>query len=61
MHPGKVHAILLGLVFEKIVENQLFFYKEAVVEIRKGILEELITITTFNSFQGFLNISFSMI
>jgi len=29
MHPGKVHAILLGLVFEKIVENQLFFYKEA--------------------------------
>jgi len=37
MHPGKVHAILLGLVFEKIVENQLFFYKEAVVEIRKGI------------------------
>jgi len=42
MHPGKVHAILLGLVFEKIVENQLFFYKEAVVEIRKGILEERI-------------------
>ena len=40
MHPGKVHAILLGLAFEKIVENQLFFYKEAVVEIRKGILEE---------------------
>ena len=25
MHRGKVHAILLGLVFEKIVENQLFF------------------------------------
>ena len=43
MHPGKVHAILLGLVFEKIVENQLFFYKEAVLEIRKGILEERIT------------------
>ena len=61
MHPGKVHAILLGLVFEKIVENQLFFYKEAVVEIRKGILEERITITTFHSFQGFLNISFPMI
>ena len=40
MHPGKVHAILHGLVFEKIVENQLFFYKEAVVEIRKGILEK---------------------
>ena len=40
MHPGRVHAILLGLVFEKNVENQLFFYKEAVVEIRKGILEE---------------------
>ena len=45
MHPGKVHAILLVLVFEKIVENQLFFNKEAVVEIRKGILEERITIT----------------
>ena len=43
MHPGKVHAILHGLVFEKIVENQIFFYKEAVVEIRKGILEERIT------------------
>ena len=40
MHPGRVHAILLELVFEKIVENQLIFYKEAVVEIRKGILEE---------------------
>ena len=61
MHPGKVHAILLGLVFEKIVENQLYFYKEAVVEIRKGILEERITMTTFHSFQGFLNISFPMI
>tara|TARA_A100001015_G_scaffold226900_1_gene256317 strand:- start:1782 stop:1916 length:135 start_codon:yes stop_codon:yes gene_type:complete len=44
MHPRKVHAILLGLVFEKNVENQLFIYKEAVVEIRKGILEERITI-----------------
>ena len=43
MHPGKVHAILLGLVFEKIVENQLFFYKEAVVVIHKGILDERIT------------------
>ena len=43
MHPGKVHAILLGLLFEKIVEIQLFVYKEAVVEIRKGILEERIT------------------
>ena len=40
MHPGKVHAILHGLVFEKNVENQLFFYKEAVMEIRKGILKE---------------------
>ena len=39
MHPVKVHAILLGLVFEKIVENQIFFYKEAVVKIRKGILK----------------------
>ena len=48
MHPGKVHAILLGLVFEKIVENQLFFYKEAVVEIRKGIFLEGITITTIS-------------
>ena len=48
MHPGRVHAILLGLVFEKIVENQLFLYKEAVVEIRKGILEEGITITTIS-------------
>ena len=45
MHPGKVHAILLRLEFEKIVENQLFCYKEAVVQIRKGILEERITIT----------------
>ena len=61
MHPGKVHAILLGLVFKKIVENQLFLYKEAVVEIRKGILEERINITTFHSFQGFLNIAFPMI
>ncbi len=61
MHPGKVHAILLGLVFEKIVENQLFCYKKAVVEIRKGILEERITITIFRSFQGFLNIAFPMI
>ena len=52
MHPGKVHAILLGLVFEKIVENQLFFYKKAVVEIRKGILEERITITTFIVFRA---------
>ena len=43
MHPGKVHAILLGLVFEKIVENQLFCYKEAVLEIRKGFLKERIT------------------
>ena len=40
MHPGKVHSILLELVFEKIVENKLFCYKEAVVEIRKGSLEE---------------------
>ena len=48
MHPGKVHAILHGLVFEKIVENQIFFYKEAVVEIRNGILEERITITTIS-------------
>ena len=29
MHPGRVHAILLGLVFEKIVGNQLFFYKKS--------------------------------
>ena len=43
MHPGRVHAILLGSVFEKIVENQLFCYKEAVVEIHKGILKERIT------------------
>ena len=48
MHPGKVHAIHLGLVFEKNVENQLFCYKKAVVEIRKGILEELITMTTIS-------------
>ena len=51
MHPGRVHAILLGLVFEKIVENQLFFYKEAVVEIRKGILEEWITKQHFIAFR----------
>ena len=61
MHPGKVHAILLGLVFENIVENQLFFYKEAVVEIRKGILEERIKKTAFHNIQGLLNISFPMI
>ena len=48
MHRGKVHAILLGLVFEKNVVNQLFCYKKAVVEIRKGILEERITITTIS-------------
>ena len=48
MHPGKVHAIVHGLVFEKIGEYQLFFYKEAFVEIRKGILEERITITTIS-------------
>jgi len=35
MHPGKVHAILLGLVFEKIVENQLFFSKEAFLRFVK--------------------------
>mgnify|MGYP003324618703 FL=1 len=52
MHPGKVHAILLGLVFEKIVENQLFCYKEAVVEIRKGILEERITKQHFIAFRA---------
>ena len=51
MHPGKVHAILLGLVFEKIVENQLFFYKEAVVDIHKGILEERITKQHFIAFR----------
>ena len=51
MHPGKVHAILLGLVFEKIVENQLFFYKEAVVEIRNGIFEERITKQHFIAFR----------
>ena len=51
MHPGKVHAILLWLVIEKIVENQLFFYKEAVVEIRKGILEERITKQYFIAFR----------
>ena len=51
MHPGKVHAILLGLVFEKIVENQLFCYKEAVVEIHKGILEERITKQYFIAFK----------
>ena len=52
MHPGKVHAILPGLVFGKIIENQLFFfYKEAVVEIRKGILEERITKQYFIAFR----------
>ena len=53
MHPGKVHAILLGLAFENIVEKQLFFYKEAVVEIRKGILEERITKQHFIAFRVF--------
>ena len=51
MHPRRVHAILLGLVFENIVENQLFFYKEAVVEIRKGILEERIKKENFIAFR----------
>ena len=51
MHPGKVHAILLGLVFEKIIENQLFCYKKAVVEIRKRILEERITKQHFIAFR----------
>jgi len=51
MHPGKVHAILHGLVFEKNVVNQLFFYKEAVLEIRKGILEERITKQHFIAFR----------
>ena len=52
MHPGRVHAILLGLIFEKIIENQLFFYKEAVVEIRKGILEQQITKQHFIAFRA---------
>ena len=51
MHPEKVHAILLGLVFEKIAENQLFFYKKVVVQIRKGILEERITKQHFIAFR----------
>ena len=51
MHPGRVHAILLGLVFEKNVENQLFVYKKAVVEIHKGILEERITKQHFIAFR----------
>ena len=29
MHPGRVHAILLELVFEKIVENQLIFLQRS--------------------------------
>ena len=51
MHPGKVHAILLGFVFENIIVNHLIFYKEAVVEIRKGILEERITKQHFIAFR----------
>ena len=51
MHLGRVHAILLGLIFEKIIENQLFCYKEAVVEIRKGSLEERITKQHFIAFR----------
>ena len=51
MHPRKVHAILLKLVFEKIIETQLFCYKKAVVEIRKGILEERITKQHFIAFR----------
>ena len=50
----------IDLLFEKIVENQLFFYKEAVVEIRKGILG-VDNKTAFHSFQAFLNIVFPMI
>ena len=51
MHPGRVHAILLGLALENIVGNHLFIYKEAVVEIRKGILEERITKQHFIAFR----------
>ena len=48
MHPGRVHAILLLFAFVNVVANHLIFYKEAVVEIRKGIVEERITITTIS-------------
>ena len=51
MHPGKVHAILLGFAFVNVVVNHLIFYKEAVVEIRKGILEERITKQHFIAFR----------
>jgi len=29
MHPGRVHAILLGLAFENIVEYHLFFIQRS--------------------------------
>ena len=40
MHPGKVHAILLVFAFINFVVNHLIFHIAALVEIRKGILEE---------------------
>ena len=51
MHPGKVHAILLVFAFVNIVVNHLIFYKKAVVEIRKGILEERIKKENFIAFR----------
>ena len=51
MHPGRVHAILLGFLIVNVVVNHLIFYKEAVVEIRKGILEERITKQHFIAFR----------
>ncbi len=49
---GKGSCHFLGLVFEKIVEHQLFLYKEAVLEIRKGILEKRITKQHFIAFRA---------
>tara|TARA_B100000123_G_scaffold92746_1_gene67389 strand:- start:650 stop:778 length:129 start_codon:yes stop_codon:yes gene_type:complete len=38
----------LDWYLKKSLKISSFFYKEAVVEIRKGILEERITITTIS-------------
>ena len=51
MHPVKVHAILLVFAFINVVVDHLIFYKEAVLEIRKEILEERITKQHFIAFR----------
>jgi len=61
MHPGRVHAILLGSAFGNIVENHLFFLQKSSCgdSLRKfGRADKK---AAFHSFQDFLNIAFPMI